>query len=54
LRDGPRPLRFDAEANTLGVALRGRQHDGAPGNEALLTLPSVLPAPAPLAASPAP
>jgi hypothetical protein len=54
LRDGPRPLRLDAEANTLSVALRGRQHDGAPGNEALLALPSVLPASAPLAASPAP
>jgi hypothetical protein len=54
LRDGPRPLRFDAGANTLGVALRGRQHDGAPGNEARLTLPSVPPALAPLAASLAP
>jgi hypothetical protein len=54
LRDGPRPLRFDAQANTLGVALRGRQHDGAPGNEALLMLPSVSPASAPLAASLAP
>ncbi|MCZ8166704.1 hypothetical protein [Silanimonas sp.] len=54
LRDGPRPLRFDAGANTLGVALRGRQHDGAPGNEALLMLPSVSPASAPLAASLAP
>ncbi len=54
LRDGPRPLRFDAEANTLGVALRGSQHEGAPGNEALLMLPSVSPASAPLAASLAP
>lgn len=53
LRDGPRPLRFDAGANTLGVALRGRQHDGAPGNEARLMLPLVSPA-APLAVATAP
>lgn len=39
LRDGPRPLRFDADAHALRVALRGRQHDGTQGGEAMLPLP---------------
>jgi hypothetical protein len=39
LRDGPRPLRFDAEAHALSVALRG-QHDDPKGDKAVLALPA--------------
>jgi hypothetical protein len=43
LREGPRPLRFDVEANTLGVALRGRHHDGTQGGNVVLPLPDRAP-----------
>jgi hypothetical protein len=39
LRDGPRPLRLDAETMALAVALRGRPFEGAKGGEMRLFLP---------------
>lgn len=39
LRDGPRPLHFNDDTSALGVTLRGRQHDGTQGGEAVLVVP---------------
>jgi hypothetical protein len=44
LRDGPRPLRFDASTGRLSVPLRGRSN-GKDGGEAALLVATPLPAP---------